>query len=157
MGVIDETLFKNSITSLMNEISQCKEEIEGKVKQTIDQSKIDFADVEKLLVSRCIKVLNEEIKKFKEKNITYDSLKGVYHKAISFYVEDWEEYKAYQNCFEGLYGYVYEKELNEALRNTFSKYGLPNDGVYYDTYHHEPIFEYTVFTVKPHIQSQIAK
>ena len=151
MDIIDESAFKESMKNLIAEINQNNSDINDKVNEAIKNFKLEFNDVEKLLVARCLKTLNEKLKEYKEKEMTYDELQ-CWGREISFDVSEWPEYKAYRKFFKRIY--VDTEALNKSLSNSFRKYGLSHGGIHRSESFGER-FSYQMFNLYPGIQYKI--
>ena len=150
MEIIDEKEFKESMKNLIGEINQNHTEIKNNVSKAIDKFKLEFNDVEKLLVNRCLTTLNEKLKEFKNQEVSYESLQ-CWGKSVSFRVDDWDEYKAYRKFFERQFFGVDKEAFRDALRSSFTKYGLSHGGIIVS----DDKFEYEMYNMYPGIQYKI--
>lgn len=155
MKLIDDALFAKDMKSLIGEINQNNEDINKKIDDAIQNFKLEFDDVEKLFVSRCLKTLNEKLKAYKEKEMDYGRLQG-WGKSIVFGIGNWPEYLAYRKFFESRWG-LETKALNESLRTSFKKYGLNKGGAHRSEYNGEETFEYEMYNMYPGIEYKINK
>lgn len=155
MKRIDDALFAKDMKSLIGEIKQNNEDINNKIDDAIKDFKLEFDDVEKLFVSRCLKTLNEKLKAYKEREIGYGDLQG-WRKCIRFDIGKWPEYLAYRKFFESRC-YINTKALNESMRTSFRKYGLEKGGANRSEYNGEETFEYDMYDMYPGIEYKINK
>lgn len=155
MKFIDDMLFAKNMKSLIGEIEQNNEDINKKVGEAIQNFKLEFDDVEKLFVSRCLTTLNEKLKAYKEKEMGYKDLQG-WRKSIQFRIGDWPEYLAYRKFFESRWG-LKTKALNESMKTSFRKYGLNKGGAHRSEYNGEETFEYDMYDMYPGIEYKINK
>ena len=155
MDIIDENAFKESMKNLIAEINQNNSDINDKVNEAIKNFKLEFNDVEKLFVARCLKTLNEKLKAYKEKEMDYGQLQG-WGKTIVFGISEWPEYLAYRKFFESRWG-LETKALNESLRTSFKKYGLNKGGAHRSEYNGEETFEYEMYNMYPGVEYKINK
>ena len=122
MGIIDEREFKKELGRCLERIEQNHEVIIAKFNEAMKSGKLGFEDAEKLFVLRVVKKLEAEIDIYAHKNIDYDSIKGSWNKEVYFYVEDWDEFKAYKKFIndDG-----FHENLKACMRHSFQKYGVP--------------------------------
>lgn len=124
MGVINEVDFRSSMKGLLKRIEQKTTDINNIFDGIIDKAKIDFADAEKMLVARALNTLDEKLQEYKDKDWSYDKIKGSWGISIYFGCGGWEEFKKYSEFINGD-----NKALNEHLSNSFRKYGLKHGGI----------------------------
>ena len=122
MGLIDEREFNKELGGILKSIDQTNKSINDKYKEIIEKGKLDFADAEKMLVLRVAKKLEEEINEYAKKDINYNTIKGAWHEAIFFHIENWDEFKNYRKFIESD---AFYRNLNDCLRQSFKKYNIP--------------------------------
>lgn len=141
MGVINEVDFRSSMNGLLKRIEQKTTDINNIFDGIIDKTKMDFADAEKMLVARSLKTLDEKLQEYKDKDWSYDKIKGSWGISICFRCDDWEEFKKYS---EFIKDDVWSKTLNEHLSHSFRKYGLKYGGITKDSHSGKAEFSYSI-------------
>ena len=122
MGVIDEREFNKELGRCLESIEENHKVITAKFNEAMKSGKLDFEDAEKLFVFRVVKKLEAEINIYAHKDIDYDSIKGSWYKQLYFYVQDWDEFKAYEKFIDDD---AFHENLKACMRHSFKKYNVP--------------------------------